>query len=735
MDYSYPLINGKEIDRGDLKIARAKKLALAIENHGCFFDETLICRRREDGCEILLVKIDVEIPQYPKNGIQVNEDVAIICSAGDDTFPQVFALREDFTCGLPHTNIFTFEHPVSLCLTEQSFLEVKHRFNEFEFIDLIHRWLSLTSEDKLHREDQPLEPFFIPKGYVILPHPYEPNMYSYLNRIGDTNMFELSDIPNGQFPFFLLPFQSDPQTHGFVRSLPSKLSEIGNIFQINREPFPIFLRKHFEDNIKIWLANQSILKYKLAFHSLIPVKRYPEDEKPSSWEYLFFITNLSVFEIGERSGYLEQRDGSIVPIIGKKISQEIINNIPIELYSSMPDFSPYMSSVYNNISRNDGELILIGAGALGSLVFEQLVRMGFGHWSVVDHDKLYPHNLAKHSLNRTAVGYNKAIKASEWANELHRVEVSAGIPMNFLEIKDEAELKSKLKNANAIIDASTSISVARSLARDYDDEISTPRISIFLNPSGTDLVMLAEDKRRKFRLDFLEMQYYRCLFQDELLHDHLDFDEGLKVRYNRNSCREITSKINLSDVAQNASICAKTLRKIIESGTPTISIWRINGESSEVRRFTYEPSRWKRLNLAGWKVYIDSWAHKKMNDFRTSKLPNETGGVLIGSVDFQRNMIYVCDSLLAPFDSKETGNAFERGIEGLCEKYKTYRKVTDEQFCYLGEWHSHPKEHSTKPSQFDYDLYDYLYQKMSKQGSPVLMGILGDNDLNIVFNH
>lgn len=736
MDYSYPIINGKEIGRGDLKIARAKKLALAIENHACFFDETLICRRREDGCEIFLVKIDVEIPQYPKNGIQVNEDVVIICSEGDDTFPQVFALREDFTCGLPHTNISTFEHPVSLCLTEQSFPELKHRFNEFEFIDLIHRWLSLTSEDKLHQEDQPLEPFYNSTGYVILPDHYDPKQYTHLNRIGDSILFELNTVPNGEKPFHILPIIADIQVHGHIRRQPRKLDQIGDVIQINSTPFPEYLREVLNSFLREYTAgNDQIQRLKLAFLCCVPVKRNVEDEELSSWRTLFFITDVSILDIGERSGCLTQSEGTIIPIIGKKFEQKVIDDISVEMYSPIDDFNPIASADYNNISKNENEFILIGAGSLGSLVFEQLMRMGFGTWSIIDHDLLLPHNLAKHALGRKAVGYNKAKKVSEWANELHRIKVSTGIPKNFLEIKDEEGLKSKLKEAKAIIDASTSIAVARSLARDYDDEVSTPRISTFLNPSGTDLVVLAEDKRRKFRLDFLEMQYYRCLFQEELLHDHLDFEEGLKIRYNRNSCREITNKINLSDVAQNASICAKTLRKIIESGTPTISIWRINGESSEVRRFTYEPSRWKRQNIAGWKVYIDSWALKKMNDFRTSKLPNETGGVLIGSVDFQRNIIYVCDSLLAPFDSKETGNAFERGIEGLCEKYKSYRKVTDEQFCYLGEWHSHPKEHSTKPSQFDYDLYDYLYQKMSKQGSPVLMGILGDNDLNIVFRH
>ena len=299
------------------------------------------------------------------------------------------------------------------------------------------------------------------------------------------------------------------------------------------------------------------------------------------------------------------------------------------------------------MKKNDYPFVLIGAGALGSQVFDQFVRMGFGTWTIIDHDNLYPHNLAKHSLDRKSVGCNKAIKVSEKANELHRMQIATPINSDFLTIKEDDSVIAELQNSKAIIDMSTSIAVARTLARDYNEAIKTPRISSFLNPDGTDLVVLAEDKRRKFRLDFLEMQYYRCLFQEESLHDHLKYDDSLKVRYNRNSCREITNRINQTDVALYASICTKGLKSIIENGKPTISIWRTDKTTFEVRKYSYEPTRWIRKDVGEWKMYFDLWLLDRMKAFRYSKLPNETGGILIGSYDFQRKVIYVCDSLFA----------------------------------------------------------------------------------------
>ena len=447
----------------------------------------------------------------------------------------------------------------------------------------------------------------------------------------------------------------------------------------------------------------------------------------------FFPTNQSIFDLGEKSGCLFQKDGAIVPIINKDFDLEVINNIPIELYSSMLDFNTSTSALFNNIEKNDNSFVLIGAGALGSQVFDQFMRMGFGTWTIIDHDSLYPHNLAKHSLDRKSVGYNKAIKVSEKANELYRMEIAKPIDSDFLTIKEDDSVIAKLQDAKAIIDMSTSIAVARTLARDYNDTIKTPRISAFLNPDGTDLVVLAEDKHRKFRLDFLEMQYYRCLFQDESLHDHLKYEDSLKLRYNRNSCREITNRINQTDVALNASICTKALKSIIENSRPTISIWRADKITFEVRKYSFEPTRWIRKDVGQWKMYFDLWLLDRMKAFRYSKLPNETGGILIGSYDFQRKIIYVCDSLFAPSDSRESKSTFERGAEGLLDEYNKYLNIVDNQLCYLGEWHSHPQGCSTNPSSDDFNLYDYLYKKMSRQGSPVLMGILGDNDCTIIF--
>lgn len=733
MDYNYPIVSGEAIAFEQLSITRAKNLALVILKHPSCIEDSVSYRKREDNSEIILVTFDNEIPQFPLNGIKVYEDVAIVCHSKDLNFPEVYALRDNFNKNLPHTNITPFEYPTSLCVTEQYYHEIRHKFNEFEFIDNIARWFSLTSNDTLHQDDQPLEPFFNIKGGVIIPEYYNGNMYGFLNQIDQSSLFIFNNEPSGSVPYRVIGFEADPQVHGFIRKTPQTLGDLSEVIKIKGNPLSNYIKNIFDIEIKSGLPNKEIFQLNNVFYCTVPVKRNKNDKEPASINHFFIRTDKNFLQVGIDSNCLDKSDDRILPIIGNKFDLNTINNIKINLLFPLNDFNTSTASLYNNIPENKDSYVLIGAGALGSQFFETISRMGFGNWTIVDDDILYPHNLAKHSLGRESLGFNKAIKVVEKSNILLNSDINKAISKNFLAVQNDKEFVEKLQKSKYIIDMSTSIAVARALARDYKEEVKTPRISSFLNPMGTDLVVIAEDNKRKFRLDFLEMQYYRYLVNQTELNNHLKFEETQKIRYNRNSCREITNRINQTDVALLASISAKSIKKIIEEGKPIIFISRINNDTFEVNNFSLSPSKWIRYNRDGWKIYLDTWLFKKIQSFRNEKLPNETGGILIGSYDSYRKIIYICDTIKAPSDSLETQNSFIRGQNDLIDKYNSYVDITDNQLEYIGEWHSHPPQCCAIPSKDDDNLYSYLHTRMSKQGLPVLMGILGDKNCNIIF--
>ena len=733
MKYSYPIINGSVIEFKDLKLTRAKDIAHVIFNHPYCLENSISLRGREDEAEIILATFDIEISQFPKNGIQPYEDIAIICTINDNTFPEIYALREDFKNGLPHTILQTFEHPVCLCVTEQLFCEVKHRFNTFDFIESIRQWLTQTADNNLHQEDQPLEPFFNINSGVVISHDYDKNKVGYLHRPEGSALYRLNNNPSQNQPYYLIAHITDPQTHGFIRKLPKCLNDLSDVIRIKNETITDYIKKEFEKEVKMGMQNKIFQRLFYAFYFIVPVKRNIDDIEPSSFERFVVFLKKNFEQIGIESSCLERNNDKLVPVIGKQFETDVINTIPIEIHYVMDDFTSDSASLYNDIEINKRKYTIIGAGALGSQVLELFARIGYGRWFLIDNDNLFPHNLAKHILGRNDIGFNKAAKVEEKLNDLLGIDFINAINENFL--SNDKELLPKLKETEAIVDMSTSIAVARKLSRDYQEKIKAPRISCFLNPMGTDLIILAEDKKRQHRLDFLEIQYYRCLYQEKSLHDHLKYTDSLKVRYNRNSCREITNRINQTDVAIHSSICAKALKNIFENGNSSINIWRINNQTYEVRKLTFSPSKWIRININEWKVYIDKWLVEKIEKFRNDRLPVETGGVLLGSIDSQRNIIYIGDSIIAPTDSIERKESFERGIEGLIDKYKKYLQVTDFQFQYLGEWHSHPDGHSVKPSGYDKKLYEYLYKKMYRQGLPVLMGIFGDTNFSLIFKN
>lgn len=185
----------------------------------------------------------------------------------------------------------------------------------------------------------------------------------------------------------------------------------------------------------------------------------------------------------------------------------------------------------------------------------------------------------------------------------------------------------------------------------------------------------------------------------------------------------------------HASICSKALMRIIENGKASISIWSIDSETLTVTNFSISPTKWIKKTSDDWSIYINKEMLNEMMNFRMNKLPNETGGVLLGSYDYERKIVYVFDTIPAPEDSEELRTSYIRGCKGAFDEFTKYQKVTDNQIKYLGEWHSHPREYSTKPSDKDLILFEYLSKSQSKQCEPTLMLILGDKreELNLLF--
>ena len=252
-------------------------------------------------------------------------------------------------------------------------------------------------------------------------------------------------------------------------------------------------------------------------------------------------------------------------------------------------------------------------------------------------------------------------------------------------------------------------------------------MSLFLNPRGTDLVLLAEDERRCIQLGHLEMQYYRALLQEPALHDHLRPPDE-RIRYGQ-SCRDVTRNLSQELVALAAAIGTRALRLTASSREAAIRIWRVDEETCRVNAISIEPLAGFSVALGEWTLHYDEWVIARLMALRQAKLPNETGGVLVGAFDLERKHVYLVDTVPSPPDSIEWPILYIRGSKGLGPRVEQILKATAQELQYVGEWHSHPDGYTCSPSDDDLTVFTWLTDLMDADGLPSLMIIVGEGRL------
>jgi integrative and conjugative element protein (TIGR02256 family) len=116
----------------------------------------------------------------------------------------------------------------------------------------------------------------------------------------------------------------------------------------------------------------------------------------------------------------------------------------------------------------------------------------------------------------------------------------------------------------------------------------------------------------------------------------------------------------------------------------------------------------------------------KLAGLRKQKLPNETGGVLLGHFDTAASVCSIIDIIPSPPDSEEWPTSYIRGCVGLRKRIQEVEDQTLNQIGYAGEWHSHPRGALVSPSADDLKAYKWLATRMLAETLPAIMLIIGD---------
>ena len=724
---------GDAIPAEKLDVSKARQFLhylKAVGAHARFVETRRVIEPLSD---VIVFELTVERPQVLAFDIRRIEPLAAVFIASDDRAPVVFSLRQDFP-SVPHLNLALEEFPSSICLYEQTFEQTRLTWTPADFMRRVHNWFAATAKGTLHAEDQPLEPLISGSNYrLILPVDFDPKaarsnprpcaVYPVISG-NDIHIFRMvwrSHAATQKTDSVVAAFFCKPRQHGVIQKEPQTLHDL-NALCLRGD---LALANELYATIRDWFLNKpsnDVMEARLILLIYLPKTRHANGNVETT-EVRAFLTMKKVREIGEGLQLLDKHGNTAGILIGQpEPSPEALKNIPVAIMQVHDALTPRLAALMNGYSPCESLIVAIGLGALGSQIFNNLLRSGYGKWTLIDDDVLLPHNCARHFLGDWAVGRNKAEAMAEIGNAIFNdTTIATSIPANILSPQGYAkQIEQAFTEARLLLDMSASVAVGRHLAS-LDNHPKC--LSVFVTPSGGSLALLAEDTDRGIRLDWLEMLHYRAVLNTPALANSFQSPDS-RIRYG-NSCRDLTTQLSQDSIATWAGTASSAIKRM--AADPNAALWiYASDKNGAITLHTHPVEAPIKCCLYDWAILTDSWLLQKLAALRSKRLPNETGGVLLGSFDTHRRICSIIDVIPSPPDSKEWPTSYIRGCEGLAAKVKAVQEQTLGQVNYVGEWHSHPTGASTNPSRDDLTAYSWLVGHMDTESLPAIMMIIGE---------
>jgi ThiF family/Prokaryotic homologs of the JAB domain len=601
----------------------------------------------------------------------------------------------------------------------------------------VQLWLAKAARGELHDAAQPPDPLFFLSALAIIMPP------SVLAETGEstelvgfmrqdnphfiiTRPLSESDKQRSAAGFVVLAFQVRPQAMSRLRHAPRSLADLAE----ELKGCGVDLLDELRTRLKAWagIANDDIrrLSSRLAIVIAFPVTA---GEGRTANDLRAFVSFETAGEVGVALGVLYKnasqvgsKDAYVAAIIAA--TPEQIKPVVIEPARVHLSFNRDLAaSVAGDAEPDRRRVVLVGAGSIGAQLAVSLAREGRFFWTVVDDDYLLPHNLARHALFSGEVGAPKALALARTLGGLLS-EIFVGLQTNAIhpDGATQEQLAGSFAEADVIIDASASVAVSRHLADIPDGRAR--RICVFFNPTGTSVVVMTENADRTVTLRDLEAQYHRLVLTEPSLAGHLQAGPD-GVRYS-GSCRTLTNRIPATRAALLSAIAARGLADSLSGPDASLKIWTTS-DDGQVHVVERAGAGVHHVQSQAWTISYGDDLLTDLARLREARLPNETGGILLGIADMSRRSIHLAHAMAQPLDSHGSRTGFERGVVGVLDEVSRVVESSMNQLRYVGEWHSHPRLSSAWPSATDLSQLAWLGSELASEGLPGLMAIAADD--------
>ncbi|TIO48883.1 MAG: hypothetical protein E5X80_26120 [Mesorhizobium sp.] len=727
------------IDGPGFRIAAAGAVAEFMRRYGAPAGSFIEGCRRGDQ-ELVLLDLLTGTPQRPFYPIRATERVGIFFAC-EDAQPLVTMLRDNFP-DTEHQQLVPEGVPATICIDERPWAEARLTWTPAELIERILSWFRRAARGELHDARQPLDPvlmgsplsFFIARSVLDvgsaqdLIAEYELADGAFL-RVRKAEPGKLSASAE---PFCIVTYKVPPEKMKRLKHAPDNLASLAAMLGERG----INLLDDLKERLGAWLAEEAAWRLNGRFAVIVEMPIVsPRGVQQDGMDHRAFVATRSAGDVAVALGIAQPSDGlgkvGYVKVLGAAIPDEAaIAGIEVQTAEVHLAFEPDLAArLAGHSAPDERRAVLVGAGAIGSHLADALAREGRFRWTIIDDDRLLPHNLARHVARGDRVTQPKAKILADHINlTLAGPPRAAAIAANlFANGEQGAAIEAALDKADLIVDATASVLAGRHLS---DHAAQCRRVSVFFNPAGDAAVLLAEPADRSITLRDLEAQYLGLVLRTGQLADHLG-RQAETIAYT-GACRAITNRIPQSRAAILSGLAASGLAATVDSDPAALSIWTL-GPDGGVRVDTVAPEPVMRFRAGEWEIAFDAGLVGRLHEMRGARVPSETGGILFGLVDIPAKRIHLVDASAAPPDSDEQPGGFVRGVSGVEELMDSVRRRTAGQVRYVGEWHSHPPQSSARPSAVDGQQIDWLAALMGMDSMPALMVIAAERELAVIF--
>lgn len=382
-------------------------------------------------------------------------------------------------------------------------------------------------------------------------------------------------------------------------------------------------------------------------------------------------------------------------------------------------------------------VLLLGCGALGSVVAEHLVRAGVKSLILVDNGIVSPGILVRQKYSDRDVGF---AKAKCLARHLNEIGLPTKIEPEYKDLKSGIIDNFDLLHVDLIINATASTPVAHAIERDLRRAcLLIPMISLSVSAAaqcGSVAVKMPHFHSGIVAIDRLaKIDFVRDNARHPVVNAFWPDKSEAKLFQPEPGCSEPTFTGSSADLGAHAAALLNIGMQRIsdlqpdQASTDLIpASWADFAESGSLRCVLDYPETASEQRH-GYEVLASKTAQrgiaseiKRISRTRSDKV--ETGGLIFGEIDEAHGYIYVDSVTGPPPDSEASAEKFLCGTSGTRKVGAAKLKQSAGSSRFIGIWHTHPISLG-RPSTDDLFAMARLLHGQDQPPRQVLMLIVG----------